>query len=148
MILFMSNRFPSIQEKHDRAIATQCRASLSALRSEPNLKNSSSSAKASSNNVSGAGSSLPSVSLPIPLSPVKNTIQQHAPSAMLVHHEIEGQDAQEQARNLVLKIVQSNGVLLKSHVHEIFRYQASQGNLTHPFSIERPLLLKSNPFFI
>ena len=46
---------------------------------------------------------------------------------MLVHLEIEGDSHDDQARNLVLKIVKDNGALLKSHVHEIFRYQASQG---------------------
>lgn len=67
------------------------------------------------------------INLPIPLSPVKNVQAQHALESMLVHYGMEGDTFETQAVNLVCKILQENGCLLKSHVHEIFRHQASQG---------------------
>lgn len=64
--------------------------------------------------------------LPVPLSPVKNVGEQHALQSMLVHYEIEGETPQIQAGNIVCQILKDNGCLLKSHVHEIFKHQASQ----------------------
>ena len=115
----MGFRFPAIQERHHQSLFTLFQASLlqimgDASKSKPQIQNPLTTGP---------------LSLPIPLSPIKNEKYKNANSAMLIHHEIEGDSDDEKVKNLVKSILEKNGALLKSQVHDIFRFQASQGIL-------------------
>ena len=110
-------RFPAIQQKHHKSVSTLFQNSLLQIVGETT----------GNKNQQQVNLNMETLILPIPVSPVKNEKKQHAIGSMLIHYEIEGTTEEEQAKNLVKQILETNGALLKSHVHEIFRHQASQG---------------------